>query len=506
MDLVREVFRLKFENKMSNRAISVALNISKTTVSAYLTRANIFGITTYSQIQTLSDDELKVKIFSASIVGDKKQLSKIDFTYIHKELKRKHVTLKLLWKEAAVKDSSFSISYSQYCRYYHNWQKNNQLSMKQVHKAGEKTFIDYAGTTIPVVNAKTGEINEAQIFVAALGCSQYTYIEATWTQSSKDFLNSNIHAFEYFGGCSEILVPDNLKSGVTKACRYEPSINKSYRELAKHYGAVVIPARVRKPKDKAIVEGSVLIASRWIIAALRDRIFFTLDELNTAIWELLDNYNNQAFQKREGSRQSIFEGIERETLKKLPSSRFEIADWKNVKANIDYHIEVEHCYYSVPFKLRGKEMQAHYSDNSVEIFSNGQRVAIHPRLHRKGQTSTIKEHMPKGHQDYGDWKPSRIINWANTLGPDVKNAIEFLLNGREHPQLSYRSCLGIIRLEKYYSKERLNNACKRAIEIGGVSFKSIKSILEKGLDSQPILKNGDEKIEHENIRGAEYFQ
>jgi transposase len=287
--------------------------------------------------------------------------------------------------------------------------------MKQTYKAGEKMFIDYAGTTMAITNSKTGEIRNVQIFLGVLGQSNYTYIEATESQNSKDFISSHINAFKFFGGCPEILVPDNLKSGVTATCKYEPSINKSYRAMADHYGAVVVPARVRKPKDKAKVEGGVLIASRWILAALRNRVFFSLEELNNSIWELLDKYNEEEFQKREGSRKTNFENFEKNALMKLPSTHYEVAEWKNVKSNIDYHIEVDHCYYSVHYKFRNKQLTARCTDSSIEIFLSHQRIAVHRRVNKRGSRSTTPEHMPKSHREYGEWSPSRIISWAEML-------------------------------------------------------------------------------------------
>ncbi len=504
MNLVREILRLKFSEQKSNRLIGSIVHRSKSTIATYVDRATDAGLTIFTDIEKLSDEELKTKIFPFKNIDVGAENIQIDFEYIHKELKRKHVTLKLLWKEGREKNPDLC-NYSHYCDLYRAWKNDQKISMRQIHRGGEKMFIDYAGTTVPITNPKTGEIREAQIFIAALGLSHYTYIEATWSQTSIEFLTSNINAFKYFDGCSEILVPDNLKSGVTVADKYEPSINKSYREMAKHYYAVVIPARSKRPKDKATVEGAVLIASRWIIAALRDRTFFSLEELNMAIWELLEKYNGEEFQKREGSRRSVFEEIEKKELRKLPETHFEIAEWKNVRANIDYHIELDHCYYSVHFKYRNHDLTARYTTICVEIFSNNHRIAIHTRIYKRGSKATNPDHMPKGHRDYAEWSPERIINWAEKIGPNVKVAVEKLFSQREHPELSFRACLGIIRLEKHYTKERVDNACKRAISIGGIGFKHIKSILDKGLDSQPISKHDDNPINHENIRGPEYF-
>lgn len=502
MELVREVFRLKWVLKKSNRGIGEALSISKSTVSTYLGRAKGAGIETIEQLNSISNERLKEIIFPVK----NEEVYQIDFERINKEVKRKHVTLLLLWQEELEKNPDL-YGYTRFCDLYRSWKKENKLSMRQTHKAGEKGFIDYAGSTVPIHNHKTGEVSNAQIFVMVLGASDQTYVEATYTQQVRDFIGSNIRAFEYFGGVPEVLVPDNLKSGVNLASKYEPVINQTYRELANHYGSVVIPARARKPKDKAKVENGVLIAGRWILARLRDRKFFSLEELNDAIWELLEEFNDKKFQKLDYSRRSLFEEIEKEELLPLPTTRFEIAEWKKVKANIDYHVTIENCHYSVPYQLRGKELQARSTDKSVEIFYQGKRVASHARSYKKGHTSTVNEHMPKSHREYSDWSPSRVINWARKTGPFCAHLVKKIMDEREHPELGYRSCLGIMRLEKKYSRERLENACKRALKVGGTSYRSVKSILEKGLDHQEVEQGKvDSSIEHENIRGSDYYQ
>ncbi len=502
MELVREVFRLKWVLNKSNRAIGKTLSISKSTVSTYLGRAKVAGIETIEKLNSISNEALKEIIFPMS----NEKVFQIDFERINKELKRKHVTLMLLWQEEVEKNPDL-YGYSRFCDLFRNWKKEKKLSMKQTHKAGEKGFIDYAGSTVPIHNCKTGEVVNAQIFVMVLGASDHTYVEATYTQKTRDFIGSNIRAFEYFGGAPEVLVPDNLKSGVNLASKYEPVISQTYRELADHYGSVVIPTRVRKPKDKAKVENGVLIAGRWILARLRDRKFFSLEELNEAIWELLDEYNNKKFQKLDCSRRSLFEEIEKEELLPLPDARFEIAEWKKVRANIDYHVTIESCHYSVPYQLRGKELQARSTDKIVEIFYQGKRVASHSRSYKKGNASTTKEHMPKSHREYSEWSPSRIINWARKMGPFCAHLVKKIMDEREHPELGYRSCLGIMRLEKKYSKKRLENACKRALKVGARSYRIVNSILEKGLDHQEVEHIKDDRsIEHENIRGSDYYQ
>lgn len=503
MELIREVFRLKWLEKKSNRTIGKILKISKSTVGTYLIRASMGEIENLKQLTSLSDDELRKIIFPDKFTKDK---FVVDFERIHREVKRKNMTLMLLWEEEVGMNKNL-FNYSNFCRLYGEWKKSQKISMRQTHKAGEKGFIDYAGTTVAVIDGKTGEVRYAQIFLMSLGASHYTYIEATWTQGTKDFLKSHINAFEYFGGVPEILVPDNLKSAVTMASKYEPEINRSYRELARHYGTVVIPARVRKPKDKAIVENEVLHISRWILARIRDLKFFSLKGLNDKLWELLEQYNGKKLQGLEDSRSSLFEEIERPELIPLPDQRFEIAQWKKAKANIDYHVQLEGCYYSVPYRFRGRELTVRLTDSTVEILSENKRIAVHQKLYKKKSTSTCKEHMPTGHRESCEWTPSRIINWAKTIGIACGTICEKIMDSREHPELGYRSCLGIIRLEKKYSRERLENACARALKIRGLSFKSVKSILDKGLDLQPLLeKSNTPGIEHKNIRGSTYYQ
>lgn len=504
VERVREALRLKFILNKSNREIGRILNVSKSTIATYVSRCEVFGVTSFDQLTKLSDDQLKEIIFPHS--GQCQKVIPVNFEYFHNELKRPYVTLQRLWQEEFAKNNEF-YSYGHFCQLYKGWRQGLDISLRQSYKAGEKLFIDYAGSTVSITDRKTGEIKEAQLFVATLGASNYTYAEVTWSQKTKDFISSNINTFEFFGGTPEVLVPDNLKSAVQTACRYEPVINRTYREMAKHYSAVVIPARAGRPKDKAKVEGAVLIASRWILAALRNRTFFSLEEANEAIWEQLEEFNNKNFQKLEGSRQSVFEEIEKKELKSLPSVRFVVAEWTKSKANIDYHIEIKKCYYSVPYKLRGKVFDVRYTERTVEIFIEGKRITSHQRLHTKGQFSTQKEHMPRGHRLNLDWPPSRIINWGRKIGPCTGILICKILEEREHPEQGFRSCMGIIRLEKSFGKERLEKACERALKIGGVGLRSVKSILQKGLDQQQELPLGEtSQVEHENIRGGDYYQ
>ena len=503
MELVREICRLKWSENRSDRIIGKVLKVSKTTVKKHYERVLGAGIGSWGQLEAVDDDELKRMLFPLKFSSEN---HRIDFARIGKELKRKNMTLMLLWEEERAKDSQLP-GYSHFCKLYRRWKKKQNITMRQVHKAGEKAFVDYAGTTVPIADQTTGELRPAQIFVMALGASHYTYVEATWTQGVRDFLGSHVRAFEFFGGVPGALVPDNLKSGVNLASKYEPELNRSYREMAKYYGTVVIPARVRRPKDKSIVENAVLHVSRWILARMRDMTFFSLESLNGKIKELLVEYNDKKLTGLDDSRKDLFEEIERSQLGKLPSMRFEVASWKKAKAGIDYHVVLEGCRYSVPYRCRESELVVRYTDFDVEIFRQNKRIAVHKRLYKKHSASTIKEHMPSAHKFFADWSPERIIRWAKKAGPDCATLCKKIIDTREHPELAYKSCLGIMGLVKKYSSERVENACGRALAIGGISYKSVKSILEKNLDGVPVEKGGDSPgVKHENIRGGEYYQ
>lgn len=506
MKLVREVLGLKFTDaKKSDREIGRIHSISKNTVGTYISRAKNAGVTTIDQLNSTDDEKLKEIIFPTPVKPSPR--TEIDFNHVHKELSRPHVTLMLLWRELSEKDSGYC-GYSRFCELYQSWKAQKDVPIRFNHKAGEKLFIDYAGTTVPVViNRKTGEAQDAQIFVSCLGASQLTYVEASWTQNSKDFISSNIRSLEFFGGVPELFVPDNLKSAVNIASKYEPVINQSFRAMVKHYGGVVVPARAYRPKDKAKVENAVLIASRWILARIRDQKFFSLDELNQTLWDLLEEFNNAKFQKMDYSRRSFFEEIEKSALRELPSSRYIVADWKRAKLNIDYHVQIESSYYSAPYRLRGEELDIRYTDATVEIFKNGSRVATHARSYKSGHYSTNPEHMPKSHREHLEWSPSRMLDWGKAIGPFTESCFKKLMDQCEHPELAYKACLGIIGLEKKYQKERVENACERGFRLGAVSYRSIKSILEKGLDHVKVYgEQQDLELEHENIRGKDYYQ
>ncbi len=507
MHKVKEILRLRFDYGYSYEDISKSVGVGKTTVSECLRR---FEGANLRWSADLTETELELKLYPPQKTSEN-QKGQIDWEYIHKELKRKSVTLQLLWSEYKDKNIE-SLSYSQFCRNYNIWKKPLDVWMHQTHKAGEKCFVDYAGQTMPVMsNAETGEIREAQIFVGVLGASKYTYAEATWTQTLPDWINSHINMFEYFKGCSEILVPDNLKSGVIKCHLYEPDINRTYQDMARHYGAVVIPARPKKPKDKALAESGVFFVERFILAKFRDRTFLSLLDLNEALKVLVEDLNRKPFQKLEGCRLSHFEELDKPALKALPGIRYEYAEWKKVRVGFNYHVEIEGHSYSVPFKQAKEEVCVRYTSKTVEIFYKNNRIASHIRNYQKYGYTTDKTHMPKNHQKQAEWTSDRLLNWAQKIGEATEKLIEAVMKSRPHPEQAFKSCLGIMRLGKSYGDDRLEKACWRALHIGAHSYKSIESILKTNLDFAPLpvqdLSEDQEKVQesHEYIRGKSYF-
>lgn len=499
-----DVLRLHHEVELSHRKIARACGLSKGVVSKYLALADARGIS-WPLPEQWDEADLEARLHPS--VNKPVRFVIPDFPTIHQELKRKGVTLQLLWSEYVTIHGTQAYRYTQFCHHYQQWRGRQKRSMRQVHKAGEKMFIDYCGPTVPVVDGATGEIHQAQVFVAVLGASSYTYAEATWTQQLPDWIGSHVRAFQFLGGVSELLVPDNLRSGVSKAHRYEPDLNPTYADLAGHYGMAVLPARVRKPRDKAKAEAGVLLVERWILAVLRHRTFFSLAELNREIAHLLERLNTRSFKKLPGSRRELFEQLDRPVLRPLPTQPYEFAEWKKVRVNIDYHVEIDGHYYSVPYQLVRKVLDARYSERTVECFHKGQRIASHPRSHLKGRHTTLPEHMPTSHRRYAEWTPQRLIRWAGKTGPATAAMVQTILERRAHPQQGFRSCLGIMRLGKSFGEERLEAACRRALTLGACSYKSIESILRQGLDRKavPEQQDLDLTIAHENIRGSDYY-
>ena len=504
MRKIREVLRLKFETKLSARQIARSAKVARSTIGEYERRFVDSGLTW--PLPKISDTELEQRLFPPhpNIAGSERAVP--DWAYVHQEMRRPGVSLYLLWQEHKSQHPN-SFQYSWFCDQYRNWNGKLDLVMRQQHRAGEKLFVDYAGQTAEVVDRATGEVRSAQVFVAVLGASSYTFAEAAWSQQLSDWIGSHVRAFEFFGGVSEVIVPDNLKSGVTKAHRYEPDLNPTYLDLANHYETAVMPARVRRPKDKGKAESGVQLVERWILAALRNRTFFSLRELNQAISELLVRLNDRPFKKLPGCRREAFESLDRPALRPLPAQPYEFAQWKKVRVHIDYHVEVDGHYYSVPYQLVKKQLDVRFTAATIECFHKDERVASHLRSDLKGRHTTVAEHMPKSHREYAEWTPQRLIRWAEKTGPATAGVIQQILQRRNYPQQGFRSCLGIMRLAKGYSDERLEAACRRALTIGALSYKSIESILKKGLDqlSPPQQQELDLFVEHDNIRGADYY-
>ena len=502
---IKEVLRLKWSCGMSRRAISKSCGIARSTVDEYTKRARHARLS-WPLPTELDDTALEHLLYPPAIVLDAPRPLPV-WADIHRELARKSVTLMLLWDEYKAQYPD-GFQYSHFADLYRAYAKKLDISMRQVHLAGEKLFVDYCGQTVPVIDQSTGEVHACQVFVAVLGASNFTYAEATYTQSLPDWIGSHVRALEFIGGVPEILVPDNLLSGITKACRYEPGVNRTYQELAVHYGTAVIPARVRKPKDKAKVEAGVQLVQRWILAALRNRTFFSLAELNAAIRELLDKLNNKPFKKLSGSRMSRFLDIDKPALRALSAIAFEYAEWQIKKrSGIDYHLEVYDHYYSVPYQLRREYLDVRLTGSIAEVFFHNKRIASHIRSYAKGRYTTLAEHMPKSHRDYADWTPERLIRWASETGIAAAALVTAILEKKLHPQQGFRSCMGIVTLTKKFDKERVEAACKRALAIGGTSYKSVKSILETGLDKNPLpaQRTVSQPITHSNIRGSEYY-
>jgi len=507
MKKIKEVLRLRSLG-LHQHQIARSCSIGQSTVHHYLKRAAVAGIN-WPLAAEIDEVELERRLFPLPLApAERANLPPLDFVGLHRELTtHKHVTLQLLWEEYHQAHPE-GYRYSWFCQLYRDWLDQQDIVLRQQHRAGEKLFVDHAGDTIALTHPQTGEVLPAYLFVAVLGASNYIYAEATLNRDLPNWIGSHVRAFEFFGACPEIVVPDNWKTGVSRACRYEPDLNQTYAEMARHYGVAIIPARPAKPRDKAKVEQGVLLAERWIIAALRHRTFFDLGSLNQAIVELRDRLNHRPFKKREGCRWDLFCQLDRPALRPLPAQPYCFGDWKTLRVNIDYHVELERHYYSVPYQLIGQQVDARWTAATVEIFHRGLRVASHARSTVPYQATTQDGHRPKSHRAHLEWTPSRMIEWAATTGPATAKLVETILASKPHPEAGYRSCLGVIRLGKTYSLQRLEAAARRALHLRACSYPSIKSILACGLDRQPLPQEAAPSappIQHPNIRGAGYF-
>jgi transposase len=505
MRKTREILRQKLLLERSHREVAESVGQSVGAITATLKRAASAQLN-WSAIAALSDEVLEARLYPGSASAAARPSP--DFSLIHAERKKPGVTLELLHLEYLERHSD-GYRYTQFCEHYRAWLSRRGLTMRQEHIAGEKTFVDYAGKKPHVVDPHTGEVRDVELFVAVLGASNYTYAEATLTQRGPDFIQSHVRAFTYFGGVTAAVVPDQLKSGVTRACRYEPAIQRTYEEMGNHYGTTVLPARPAKPRDKAKVEVAVQVVERWILARLRNESFFSLAQLNGRIRELLEDLNARVMKRYGVSRRALFERVDKPALKALPQEPFSYAEWRTARLNIDYHAEVDHHFYSAPHALVHEQLDVRLTASTVELFHRNTRVASHARSSARGRHTTDPAHMPKAHQKHLEWTPSRIIHWASTIGANTQQLVESILAERRHPEQGYRSCLGILRLAKRYGRERLEVACGRAVAVRARSYRHVESILKNGLDRLPAANEGTRAqaptAPHENIRGGDYY-
>lgn len=505
MRKLREVLRLYLALRMSVRAIARSCTISPSTVSSYVGRARVAKLT-WPLPPELDDDAALEALLFPDEHAPKPSRPEPDWARVHLELRKKHVTKQLLWEEYRSEQPN-GYQYSQFCERYARWAARTAVTMRQTHRAGEKMFIDFSGDGIDVVDPRTGEVITAKLFVAVLGASNLTYVEPVTTEDLPTWIGCHVRALEFFGGVAEVWVPDNLKSGVKSPDLYEPDLNPTYAELARHYDAAVVPARVRKPRDKAKVENGVLLAERWIIAVLRHRVFHSLDEMREAVKPLVEKLNERRMRKLGKSRREVFEEVERGALRPLPDKPYEFASWKRARVNIDYHVEFDGHLYSVPYGLVHERVDIRATEGTVEVLHRGRRVASHVRSYQRGQT-TLPEHMPSSHRAHAEWTPSRLLKWAAQVGPSTEAMLDALMRRKPHPEMGFRACLGVMRLTKHYEPARVEAACERAIRMNAVSYKSVAAILRNNLDGIADEEQSSTQASlplHENVRGARYY-
>ena len=507
MRKTREILRQKWLLGCSNRAVAQSVGVSVGAVGETLRRARQVGLT-WAQVVALADDTaLEARLYPRP-PGAVRPRPQPDCVYLHTERRKPGVTLELLHLEYLERHPD-GYRYTQFCDIYRHWLRRRRLTMRQVHRGGEKGFVDYAGKKPSLTDPATGERIPVELFLMALGASSYTYAEATASQQLADWIASHTRAFAFYGGVPRAVVPDQLRSAVTVPCRYEPGIQRTYAELAAHYGTTILPARPAKPRDKAIAEVGVQVAERWIVARLRHETFYTLAALNERIAELLAALNAKPMRHYGGaSRRDLFERLERPHLRPLPAEPFEYAEWLTAGVNVDYHVAVDHHFYSVPYTLvpLHERLDVRLTATAVEIFHRGQRVAAHRRSFERGRHTTLTAHMPKAHQAHAGWRPSRFVDWATTIGPQTAALVTAILADRPHPEQGYRSCLGILRLAKRYDPARLEAACGRALAAGARSYRHVAAILKRGLDRVPPgAPPAAAPVVHENIRGRDYY-
>ncbi len=505
MDKAREILRQKLTLKRSHREVVAALGVSMGLISSVVTRAAALGLA-WEAVEALDDEALEVRLYGPRI-STRQARPLPNPAELHVELRRPGVTLQLLHLEY-LEHHPDGYRYTKFCAVYQEWVAKRAPTMRQVHVAGDKMFVDYSGKKPHYIEPTTGEVIEVELFVSVLGASSYTYAEATRTQQLADFTSSNARAFSFFGGVTNAIVPDQLKSAVTMANRYEPGVQRTFAELGRHYDTTVLAARPRSPRDKAKVEVAVQVAQRWILARMRNETFHSLGALNARILELCNELNRRMMRHYKASRQELFERLDKSALRPLPLEPFVHAEWQKARLSIDYHAKVGDHFYSAPFTLVHEEVWARLTATTVELFHRGARVAAHLRSDVPGRHTTEPRHMPEAHQKHAEWTPTRILGWASTVGPMTSQLAEAILSARRHPEHGYRSCLGLFRLANRYGNARMEAACARALLAGARSYQHVDSILKHGLDRAPALdveRPEGAKVEHENVRGSDYY-
>jgi len=505
MRKIKDVLRLRAAG-YSARRIADSLGLGRTSARNYLERAEKAGLS-WPDVADLDEDALEHRLFGREARPEGHRFVEPDWTEVNQELKRPSVTLRLLWEEYRARYPDDGYAYSAYCQHYREWVKRLSPSMRQRHVAGEKVFVDYSGVRMEVTDPTTGTRRPVELFVAVLGASNYTYAEASWSQTLPDWIGAHVRAFEFFGGVPALIVSDNLKSAVVRACFHEPGVNRSYTDLARHYQTAILPARPYKPKDKAKAEGGVLLVQRWIVARLRNRVFFSLEEMNAAIREELTRLNARVSRHLGASRQQVFKQLDQPALIPLPPTRHVHADWRSVTVGADYHIRILDHYYSVPYGLVRAALWVRITASTIEAFQGGKRVASHQRAGPgDGRDTTVKAHMPAKHRHYAEMTAEKVQTDAQKVGPNVATLVEVILRNKPRPEQGIRACVGVLKLKRGSGPERLDAACARALALNACSLKSVTSILKNRLETQPVEAMPEAPtIAHANIRGANYF-
>lgn len=506
MSKIRQALQLLADSGLSARQVAAALGISKSTVSDIAMYARDAGVD-WALARTLSDDELQARLYPPPRPRSSTR-HEPDYAALHQELKRPGVTLQLLWEEYRAGVGEAAYRYSAFCAKYRAWAKSLKRSMRQIHPGGERLFVDYAGQTVPVVDAGTGEIRRAQVFVAVLGASNYTYACATWQQTAADWVGAIIATLSFIGGSPRLLVPDQPRALIANPDAYEPVTARLMQELGEHYGVAVLPARPGRPQDKAKVEVGVQVVERWILARMRHRRFFSLVELNRAIAQLLIDLNQRPFKNLPGCRAGAFAALDAPALKPLPDQPMVIAQFKPARVSIDYHVAFEGHYYSVPHQHVGAAVELRVTASTLEVLLRRQRIAAHARNAKVGGFTTVAEHMPASHRAHRQWTPAKLIGWGERIGAATAGVVRWQMEHRVHPEQGYRACLGLMRLAREYGDERLEAACARAQSIRAPHYRSVKSILASGLDRQQtsLLADTPPMPSHDNVRGPGYYR